>query len=354
MNIQRLRGIHNAVDRKRPLGRKTALAPIPYRLQHALAERVFRRVAEFDRDRHIDRAIDLVHAQVFLINILIKIADFGDRLMGENTDDLRAIAEAQVLQSIIGLAEMRVDPLGKIENGKLVKRLEELFFELVELLFVRVGFDRTAEIIKTDLDHPKDKILFFQRGLRNDPHAAEVHGHRTEKFFALMQDMQVKIENFHQVRLGIGRIKILKNGADGVITHHMMQRGQGGPHEFFINTPSVFDRFDIAFGKRQMLQKIPLIICTAHFAREVDGPRGVLKDLYGFEAGKFREKPAAACVHEHEVALHLQKLEGYRDLLLGKLPRSLPFKESAEGLGIPFQDHLNIIVAGRPRVLQIF
>jgi len=89
---------------------------------------------------------------------------------------------------------MHVDLFRKVEDRKLVKRLKKFFLELVESFFIDIGFYGASEIIKTRSGSPQNEVLFFQRGLRNDTHAAEIHGHRTEELLALMQDMQIEIE----------------------------------------------------------------------------------------------------------------------------------------------------------------
>ena len=64
-------------------------------------------------------------------------------------------------------------------------------------------------------------------------------------------------------------------------------------------------------------------------AGEMNGAAGVVKHLHGFEAGEFVEEPAAACVHQHRVALHFEKLQGADVLLAIQFVRCVLGKKCA-------------------------
>ena len=83
---------------------------------------------------------------------------------------------------------------------------------------------------------------------------------------------------------------------------------------------------------------------------EFEGPCGVGHDLERFYAGKFVEEPAAACVHEHEVPLHLQQGNRPAKLFTGEGPSRLSLEEFPDFAAVSSGQDGNIPVPGTVRV----
>src|SRR5689334_8665959 len=79
---------------------------------------------------------------------------------------------------------------------------------------------------------------------------------------------------------------------------------------------------------------------------------GVVEHLNGFEAGQLVEKPSAARVHEHGVALHFEKFEGANPLLLVEIMRGVLREEAREAFVGAVEDYINIGIAGSPGIFQ--
>src|SRR5260370_28614195 len=88
------------------------------------------------------------------------------------------------------------------------------------------------------------------------------------------------------------------------------------------------------------------------FFTQLKPARGVPHDLHGLKAADFIEEPGATCVHEHEMALHLEQLENGE--ALGSIERAAGVLiEKAIDIGEPAVEHdFNVGIARGPRVVQ--
>ena len=108
--------------------------------------------------------------------------------------------------------------------------------------------DRTAKIIKSDLNRGKNTIAFFKRNTAVDFDTSGMHNEIAKNFLTALHHVQLKTVKFKCLRL---RVIIFKNGADRVITHNMLNRSYPRTHELFINSAPVFERRNIALCFRQ-------------------------------------------------------------------------------------------------------
>jgi hypothetical protein len=88
---------------------------------------------------------------------------------------------------------------------------------------------------------------------------------------------------------------------------------------------------------------------TADALRELNDAPRIVKDLHGLDAGDVAEEPAAAREHQHRVALHLHQLEDGDDI--GVLVR-VARQEARDGLIGAVEDHLDVVLARQPWVVQ--
>ena len=80
------------------------------------------------------------------------------------------------------------------------------------------------------------------------------------------------------------------------------------PHEFFVNDAAILVLRNIAFGELEPVDKHRLEWFSEDLLIELNHPSGVLDDLRRFDTGKLVEEPAAACIHQHRMSLHLHEL----------------------------------------------
>jgi len=85
---------------------------------------------------------------------------------------------------------------------------------------------------------------------------------------------------------------------------------------------------------------------------QLDRPSCVSEDLKGLDSSQVIEEPAAARIHEHGVALELQKLQRLNRFVLIQGPPRLAFQEFLDVLGIPIQHHLDVSIATSPGIRQ--
>src|SRR5262249_58317307 len=94
---------------------------------------------------------------------------------------------------------------------------------------------------------------------------------------------------------------------------------------------------------------------------ELDGAAGVTEDLHGFDSGEVIEEPAAARLHEHRVALHLEELHGVDALFGGERPGAVLREEAVQDLRRTVADDVRVGVTrlpgiaeeGRPPLLEV-
>ena len=106
----------------------------------------------------------------------------------------------------------------------------------------------------------------------------------------------------------------LEHGIYGEVSAHLFEAGHGGHHQGAINGRAVALRRDVAFCGRQSLQEVGFERIAEQLLRQLNGASGVLKNLDGLDAGDVVEEPSATGVHQHQVALHLQKLPRFHGL----------------------------------------
>src|SRR6185437_13767064 len=88
------------------------------------------------------------------------------------------------------------------------------------------------------------------------------------------------------------------------VQHHRL-------HELLIYVFAVLVLWNITFRSSKALDKFGFQIGVARELRsKLNSACRILDCLHGFQAGKFVEKPAAACVHQHSVTLEFEQLEG--------------------------------------------
>src|SRR5205085_6760736 len=87
-------------------------------------------------------------------------------------------------------------------------------------------------------------------------------------------------------------------------------------HFQLVNLPRIAVLRQVAPGRGDTAQELQFHAAAGNFFGELDGARGVVQDLHGLDAGDVVEEPAAARVHEHGVALHLQQFEDGDDTVV--------------------------------------
>ena len=101
-----------------------------------------------------------------------------------------------------------------------------------------------------------------------------------------------------------------------------MDRGAGevharGRHEPAVDAGAVAEGGPVRLRLGQALDERALGV-VAEEAREIEGARGPLEDLDGFDAVDVVEEPAAAREHGEALALERQQAQGARFFFVGK------------------------------------
>ena len=87
-------------------------------------------------------------------------------------------------------------------------------------------------------------------------------------------------------------------------------------HSHLINVASVPVLRNIALGALQTFKKLWLKITVEQLLPQLERSARILKNLSGFNTGNLIKEPATARIHEHQVSLEFQKLEGRNPLWL--------------------------------------
>ena len=89
---------------------------------------------------------------------------------------------------------------------------------------------------------------------------------------------------------------------------------------------------------------------AAEVLRQVDGPRGVVQALGRLQPADLVEEPAAARIHIHAVALHLEEPQRVLDLRLVEVGVAVAAEEVADRARAAVEDDVDVGVAGGPGV----
>src|SRR5207247_7587656 len=115
---------------------------------------------------------------------------------------------------------------------------------------------------------------------------------------------------------------------DSVVRSKSRPVDHGGPDELLVDSPPVAMLRQVAFRQRELLHELCLQRISEELLRELHGARGELDDLHGFDARKLIEKPAAARVHEHGMALELEQFKHRGFVSVGQRSKSVAVKET--------------------------
>src|SRR6185437_3167537 len=122
---------------------------------------------------------------------------------------------------------------------------------------------------------------------------------------------------------------------------------------FFVDLFAVAMFGKIAFRLAQFLAKLRLeIVALHHLASQLDGPTGVLDYLHCLDARELVEKPAAARIHQHRVALHFKQLESPHSRRLVEFVNCVPGKKAVYGIFGPVENNVDIVVARSPWIFE--
>ena len=88
------------------------------------------------------------------------------------------------------------------------------------------------------------------------------------------------------------------------------------------------------------------------FAAQLDDSSRVLKDLDGLDPGKIIEKPAAAGVHEHGMALKLQKFQGRLPIVREQCTDGLLRQKSVKRFCGSIENDVDVTVARLPGIFE--
>ena len=91
-------------------------------------------------------------------------------------------------------------------------------------------------------------------------------------------------------------------------------------------------------------------IDTCYLLDIIYGPVGILQDLVGFQPGDLIEKPTAAGIHQHSVALHLHQAQYPDNLLFGEDLFGISLNEGLDTFLRPIQNDTDVIIPCGPRI----
>ena len=138
---------------------------------------------------------------------------------------------------------------------------------------------------------------------------------------------------------------------DRVVRADALERHHGRPHGLLVDAPAVAGLGDVASCPAERLEERRLEVrAREEVLRELEGASGVLDDLARLDPRNVVEEPAAARVHELRVPLHLEQLQDAHPLFRRQRPGSVPCEESVHALGRAVEDHVDVVVARRPRI----
>src|SRR5215469_16000962 len=110
---------------------------------------------------------------------------------------------------------------------------------------------------------------------------------------------------------------------------------------------------EITLGRCQMLDEFWLDRLSGTFFSKAERTSGVMNDLDGLDAREFVKEPAAAGVHEHGVALHLEQLQdGYLLLSFEGANSMIPEERGAVFLGT-IENEVDVVVAHGPGIADV-
>ena len=103
----------------------------------------------------------------------------------------------------------------------------------------------------------------------------------------------------------------VEQGTDRVMGAHPQQIQHGGSDGTLVNLAAVPVLSQVAPSRFQAEQEFLLAAFAEQLLAQLDGAAGVLQDVHRLRPGEFIEEPAAAGIHQHEIALHFEQvLEG--------------------------------------------
>src|SRR3569832_585101 len=100
------------------------------------------------------------------------------------------------------------------------------------------------------------------------------------------------------------------------------------------------------------VEEVLLEAVAKKILRQLQRPSGIHDDLNSLDAGEFVEEPAAACVHEHGVALHFEQLQRRSALLRRELMLLLFGKEAVEAWLGAIKNDIDVAVTHKTQLLQ--
>ncbi len=130
---------------------------------------------------------------------------------------------------------------------------------------------------------------------------------------------------------------------------HAVEVDHRGTDQLLPDPPAVLELRQVARRQSERLDEL-LLAVAAEAPRQVDGPRGVVQALRRLQPADLVEEPAAARVHQHPVALHLQQAEGVADLGVVEVGVAVAAEEVADRLRAAVEDHVDVGVARLPGV----
>src|SRR5207247_10244794 len=125
----------------------------------------------------------------------------------------------------------------------------------------------------------------------------------------------------------------------------------GGPARSLVDLRAVSWIGPIALCLRQPAHELVFEFLAEDVLRQLNDTSRELKNLYGLDAGQVIEKPAAARVHEHGVALHFEELEHRRGFRVVQCPYSVAGDKAANVCRRSVVDDVDVGIARAPRVL---
>ena len=121
--------------------------------------------------------------------------------------------------------------------------------------------------------------------------------------------------------------------------------------ELLIDQSAVPVLRNIALSLRQSFEKTGFHRPLKQRVGQLHGSARIFDDLHRLNSRKFIKEPAAARVHQHGIALHLEKLQRGDLLRFAQLPDGMLLEEAPQALLGAVENHVNVSISRRPRIL---
>ena len=146
---------------------------------------------------------------------------------------------------------------------------------------------------------------------------------------------------------------LVEDPGDRVVRHDPAQVDRGRADQAPVDLGAVAHLAHVARRRAEPPDEVVLEPSAAEVVQVLQRHRRVAEDLHGLDRRDLVEEPPARGVHEEPVALELEELAGFDACRRIEHASGMRGEERVEPLRAPIEEQRGVVVAGRPRVLEV-